>query len=58
MLAADASPVNRDGEVMEIRAIEVAEAVRLLAEGEFTLEAALVIAEDILRRQAAGEIPA
>ena len=43
---------------MEIRAIEVAEAVRLLAEGEFTLEAALVIAEDILRRQAAGEIPA
>ena len=37
---------------MEIRAIEVAEAVRLLAEGEFTLEAALVIAEDILRRQA------
>ena len=59
VLAADASPVNRDGgEVMEIRAIEVAEAVRLLAEGEFTLEAALVIAEDILRRQAAGEIPA
>ena len=49
-------PVNRDGEVMEIRAIEVAEAVRLLAEGEFTLEAALVIAEDILRRQAASEI--
>ena len=36
---------------MEIRAIEVAEAVRLLAEGEFTLEAALVIAEDILRRR-------
>ncbi len=58
VLAADASPANRDGEVMEIRAIEVAEAVRLLAEGEFTLEAALVIAEDILRRQAAGEIPA
>ena len=57
VLAADASPVNRDGEVMEIRAIEVAEAVRLLAEGEFTLEAALVIAEDILRRQAAKSRP-
>lgn len=56
VLAADARPANRDGEVMEIAAVDVATAVRRVAEGEFTLEAALVIIEDIMQRQAAGDI--
>ncbi len=56
VLAADARPANRDGEVMEIAAVDVATAVRRVAEGEFTLEAALVIIEDIMQRQAAGAI--
>ena len=58
VLAADARPANRDGEVMEIATIDAATAVRQVAEGEFTLEAALVIIEDIMQRRAAGEIPA
>ena len=41
---------------MEIAAVDVATAVRRVADGEFTLEAALVILEDIMQRQAAGEI--
>ncbi|WMD19021.1 NUDIX domain-containing protein [Achromobacter seleniivolatilans] len=56
VLAADARPANRDGEVMEIATIDVATAVHHVAEGEFTLEAALVILEDIMQRQAAGQI--
>lgn len=58
VLAADVRPANRDGEVMEIATIDAAAAVRQIAEGEFTLEAALVIIEDIMQRRAAGEIPA
>jgi hypothetical protein len=58
ILAPDARPANRDGEVMEIDTVDVATAVRRVAEGEFTLEAALVIVEDIMQRRAAGEIPA
>jgi 8-oxo-dGTP pyrophosphatase MutT (NUDIX family) len=58
VLAADVRPANRDGEVMEIATIDAATAVRQVAEGEFTLEAALVIVEDIMQRRAAGEIPA
>ncbi|MGB3430369.1 NUDIX domain-containing protein [Achromobacter sp.] len=58
VLAADARPANRDGEVMEIATIDATTAVRQIAEGEFTLEAALVIIEDIMQRRAAGEIPA
>lgn len=56
VLAADARPANRDGEVMEIAAADVDTVVRRVAEGEFTLEAALVIVEDIMQRRAAGEI--
>ncbi|MGE8657589.1 MAG: NUDIX domain-containing protein [Achromobacter sp.] len=56
VLAADARPANRDGEVMEIAAVDVDTVVRRVAEGEFTLEAALVIIEDIMQRRAAGEI--
>ncbi|CAB3932089.1 NUDIX hydrolase [Achromobacter insolitus] len=58
VLSADVRPANRDGEVMEIATIDAATAVRQVAEGEFTLEAALVIIEDIMQRRAAGEIPA
>jgi len=56
ILAPDVRPANRDGEVMEIATIDVATALHHVAEGEFTLEAALVLVEDIMRRQAAGEI--
>ena len=56
VLAADARPANRDGEVMEIVAADVDTVVRRVADGEFTLEAALVILEDIMQRRAAGEI--
>ncbi|CAB3671629.1 NUDIX domain-containing protein [Achromobacter sp. SIMBA_011] len=56
VLAADARPANRDGEVMEIAAADVDTVVRRVADGEFTLEAALVIIEDIMQRRAAGEI--
>lgn len=58
VLAADARPANRDGEVMEIATVDAATAVRRIADGEFTLEAALVIIEDIMQRRAGGEIPA
>ncbi|QVQ25273.1 NUDIX hydrolase [Achromobacter deleyi] len=56
VLAPDARPANRDGEVMEIATVDVDTAVHRIIEGEFTLEAALVLIEDIMRRQAAGEI--
>ena len=56
VLAADARPANRDGEVMQIATVDVATAVKQVADGEFTLEAALVIIEDIMQRQAAGQI--
>lgn len=56
VLASDARPANRDGEVMEIATVDVDTAVHRIIEGEFTLEAALVLIEDIMRRQAAGEI--
>lgn len=55
VLAADARPANRDGEVMQIATVDVA-TVKQVADGEFTLEAALVIIEDIMQRQAAGQI--
>ncbi|CUI45892.1 NUDIX hydrolase [Achromobacter kerstersii] len=56
VLAADARPANRDGEVMEIAVAEVSTVVRQITDGEFTLEAALVLVEDIMQRQAAGQI--
>lgn len=49
VLAPDVQPANRDGEVMEIAALPVDEVVGLVEAGEFTLEAALVIVEELLR---------
>jgi len=42
-------PANRDGEVMEIAAMPIDEVVGLVEADEFTLEAALVIVEELLR---------
>lgn len=52
VLDESAAPANRDGEVMEITALPVAEVIDRLEAGEFTLEAALVILEDIRYRSA------
>lgn len=49
VLAPDARPANRDGEVMEIAAMPADEVVGMVEAGEFTLEAALVIVEELLR---------
>ena len=49
-------PANRDGEVMEITHVTVDEAVHGVAAGEFTVEASLVLLEDIMQRRASGEI--
>ena len=49
-------PENQDGEVMEIAQVTVSEALHRIAEGEFTVEAALVMLEDITQRRAHGEI--
>ncbi|AKQ57744.1 DUF4743 domain-containing protein [Bordetella hinzii] len=53
VLAEDTRPANRDGEVMEIATLEIPEVVDRIEAGEFTLEAALVILEDIQHRSAA-----
>lgn len=50
VLAAGVRPQNRDGEVMEITAVSVEQALTMAEAGDFTLEAALVIVEDIARR--------
>jgi len=52
VLADGARPANRDGEVMEIRTAAVDEVLAMIAQGEFTAEAALVILDDVLRRGA------
>ena len=54
VLADGTEPANRDGEVMEIDAVSEARAVHLIESSEITLEAALVIVEDILHRRAHG----
>jgi len=56
VLPAGTQPANRDGEVMEITHVSVDEAARRIADGEFTVEASLVILEDIMQRRARGEI--
>lgn len=56
VLAPDCRPANRDGEVMEITTLSVPQAVQRIEHEEFTLEAALVILEDIMRHRAANEI--
>ncbi|HYG45741.1 MAG TPA: DUF4743 domain-containing protein [Bordetella sp.] len=55
VLPAGTQPANRDGEVMEIAHVAVDEAVRRIADGEFTVEASLVILEDIMQRRAHGQ---
>ena len=49
VLAPHVIPKNRDGEVMEIRCLAPAEVLRMLQEGAFTVEATIVITEDLLR---------
>lgn len=49
VLEPGAQPANRDGEVMEIAAMPIDEVVGLVEADEFTLEAALVIVEELLR---------
>lgn len=44
------TPKNRDGEVMEIQLMAPATIFNLLTQGAFTLEASIVVAEDLLRR--------
>lgn len=56
VLPTGTEPANQDGEVMEITHLCVSEAVSRIVQGEFTIEAALVILEDITQRRALGEI--
>ncbi|WP_094849802.1 NUDIX hydrolase [Bordetella genomosp. 9] len=53
VLDAGVTPANRDGEVMEFATVTPAQAVDMAAHGEFTLEAALVVVDDIARQAAA-----
>lgn len=50
VLPPDVIPKNRDGEVMDIQLISPATIVDMLDQGAFTLEASIVVAEDLLRR--------
>lgn len=46
------TPANRDGEVMEIKRLQPEIVWQMLQQGAFTVEASIVIAEDLLRRSA------
>jgi len=48
-LAADATPVNQDGEVAELHCLPVAEAIERAARGEMTVDASLVTLDFALR---------
>ncbi len=50
VLPAHIRPKNRDGEVMEIQCLAPALVFEMLQSGAFTVEASIVIAEDLLRR--------
>jgi isopentenyldiphosphate isomerase len=50
VLPAHVKPKNRDGEVMDIQLMTPATIFNLLTQGAFTLEASIVVAEDLLRR--------
>jgi len=50
ILPAHAIPANRDGEVMEIQQLPPAKVLEMLQAGAFTIEASIVITEDLLRR--------
>ena len=52
VLPAHVIPKNRDGEVMEIQLMPPATILEMLLQGAFTLEASIVLAEDLLRRTA------
>lgn len=52
ILADHVTPKNRDGEVMEIQLLEVETLYQMLKEDAFTLEASIVIIEDLWRRTA------
>ena len=49
ILASDVEPRNCDGEVSEIATVSAREAVAMVDAGAFTLEAALVVLEDLMR---------
>lgn len=50
VLPAGVIPKNRDGEVMEIQLLHPETVFRMLQESAFTVEASIVITEDLLRR--------
>jgi 8-oxo-dGTP pyrophosphatase MutT (NUDIX family) len=50
VLAADVVPANQDGEVMEIVCLPPQTIVQMLRDGQFTVEAGIVIAEELLQR--------
>lgn len=50
ILPAHAIPKNRDGEVVEIQLMAPVTIFNMLIQGAFTLEASIVLAEDLLRR--------
>ncbi|CAN1558131.1 nudix hydrolase [Burkholderiaceae bacterium] len=52
VLADHVTPKNRDGEVMEIQLLEIETLSQMLKEDAFTLEASIVITEDLWRRSA------
>lgn len=54
VLPSHVSPKNRDGEVMEIQLIAPTIIFDMLNQGAFTLEASIVLAEDLLRRATAS----
>ena len=54
ILPAAVIPKNRDGEVMEIRLLAPSTIFNMLTQGAFTLEASIVLAEDLLRRATAA----
>ena len=50
VLESGVTPQNRDGEVMEIACLAPDTLMRMLGEDAFTIEASIVLAEDLLRR--------
>ncbi len=49
-------PKNRDGEVMDIQLMAPATIFNMLTQGAFTLEASIVLTEDLLRRSAPAAV--
>jgi len=50
VLSPDVVPTNQDGEVMEIVCLPPKTVVQMLRDGQFTVEAGIVIAEELLQR--------